>query len=298
MRKLFLHIGIPKTGSSSIQQYLSDHRDHLAKSGVLFPRSACLQEKDTAHNALAYPLMRDYPRLVDRQLRRPIDQVAASLDEEIQSSKANRIIISSEALSHCGKHSARPIRWLKDNFRAYEVRVIAYVRRPDAWLASAYAQAVKSNVFTTQTISEYLASRQVTYFRPLHEFANVFGDDNMTVRIFSREHLHRGNVLADFLNLVGLVFNSNDSLGQAKENVSPGPKTIELFRLLNEKLVMDDNTRSGLYRHLMDHFATHFPDPKTDLLTSRQRLEINKKYGREYRKLLDRFGLEDHSFQS
>src|ERR1700677_671907 len=41
--KLFLHIGPHKTGSTCIQKYCSENRDHLLKLGVSYPATARLE---------------------------------------------------------------------------------------------------------------------------------------------------------------------------------------------------------------------------------------------------------------
>jgi hypothetical protein len=37
---IVLHIGMPKTGTTSIQFFLRDNRERLASLGVLFPKAA------------------------------------------------------------------------------------------------------------------------------------------------------------------------------------------------------------------------------------------------------------------
>src|SRR3954449_4869255 len=39
MRRCFLHIGTPKTGTSSLQAILSTHQDELRQHGFLYPRA-------------------------------------------------------------------------------------------------------------------------------------------------------------------------------------------------------------------------------------------------------------------
>ena len=53
--KLYLHIGINKTGTSAIQRYLSSHRAELVRESVLYPAPHGPAKRITAsaaHSAL------------------------------------------------------------------------------------------------------------------------------------------------------------------------------------------------------------------------------------------------------
>jgi len=53
-RKLFLHIGMPKTGTTALQTFLATHSDALARYGVVFPSAGRRQNQHfflAAHKA-------------------------------------------------------------------------------------------------------------------------------------------------------------------------------------------------------------------------------------------------------
>ena len=48
-----LHIGCPKTGTTSLQQFLTLNREFLLSQGVLYPRSLLERPEELLHTALA-----------------------------------------------------------------------------------------------------------------------------------------------------------------------------------------------------------------------------------------------------
>ncbi|MGV6852729.1 MAG: hypothetical protein ACWA5R_11220, partial [bacterium] len=50
MKKVILHIGTPKTGTSSIQRWLYQHSETLLELGILYPRTG---RQGVAHHLIA-----------------------------------------------------------------------------------------------------------------------------------------------------------------------------------------------------------------------------------------------------
>src|SRR5882724_4089086 len=93
MRKqLYLHIGFPKTGTTSIQMWLTENATALAAHGVLYPATGRgRQEHDYGHHQLPRGLV-----------TKPLSELAVmwpdmtNLREEVDNSPGSTIIVSSE----------------------------------------------------------------------------------------------------------------------------------------------------------------------------------------------------------
>jgi len=89
--KVVLHLGMPKTGTTSLQSILASKQAELAARGVIYP-SQWRDEEGIAHHALG-------ARLHDES-----DDVAAEMISEatafVRSAACDRIILSSESLTN------------------------------------------------------------------------------------------------------------------------------------------------------------------------------------------------------
>ena len=107
--KIFIHIGLNKTGTSSIQQFMMNNQEELAAQGLAYPEYGRVHG---GHHALANALQ-----------QRPADvqkMVDAILEE---SAGAGAILISSEAL-----HACKNVNLLADATREADVRIVVYLR--------------------------------------------------------------------------------------------------------------------------------------------------------------------------
>ena len=131
-KTVFLHIGLHRTGTSSIQYAFSAAREALTeRAGVLYPRAACPEIAPKGHHSLPWSLTR--PDL--------IKSGDASLDdwrvlrEEIDSSKATRILLSSEEFDTLSGSLIEEVGHL---LKGYHIVPIIYFRDPVEWFDSYY----------------------------------------------------------------------------------------------------------------------------------------------------------------
>lgn len=71
-----------------------------------------------------------------------------------------------------------------------------------------------------------------TYLEP---WAEAFGTDAITVRVFNRAELIEGDAVADFLHVTGVGTLTTSSSGDAERNPSLSAAALEFFRRLNEE---------------------------------------------------------------
>jgi hypothetical protein len=103
-RKLFIHIGMHKTGATSIQKYYARNYDAAIRNGILFPKSASFLEHHfplaliTAtperRKALANGLASQY---IEQLTRRPDEEILGEFFAEIAARPDKDVLISTEA---------------------------------------------------------------------------------------------------------------------------------------------------------------------------------------------------------
>ncbi|NKL63359.1 hypothetical protein [Rhizobium leguminosarum] len=130
-----LHIGLPKTGTTYLQEWLKLNNDKLRQSGVAVLSSAA------AHRLAA-------ASLTDSSLSSRADVLAIERDctlpqaaKEMHDYVGHVRVVSSEYFFHCDPSD---VRVTMDALGVSVSSIICYVRRQDRVCASGYAQEVKA----------------------------------------------------------------------------------------------------------------------------------------------------------
>ena len=184
MPRLYLHLGLHKTGTSSLQRYLADNRDALRDHGVLFPR---IWIRNSAQHDLA--------EIVDsRALKSLVTKQLATFAEE--SAGMETVIISSETLALLPNP-----RSLIRYFPNHDVKVILYLRQHLAHSISWYQQSVHLSD-TTVPASEFLAKNGLEFSPVVSRWRRAVGRQNILLGNYDRESMSGNDIVADFFDLI------------------------------------------------------------------------------------------------
>jgi hypothetical protein len=213
-KKLFLHIGQTKTGSTSLQRFLHVNRAALAERGVLYAPGAAGEPADEASPLAPHNHRHLFTAL--QEARGGLDAAAPAWQaaaRAIGEHPAPVAVISSELLWHLfvGRPALRrqALQWLARALAPFDVRIVCYLRPQDSWAEAMYNQLVKSGQTKAATLSftEYLARPQtlglMDYAQVIEPWAEAFGPGALIVRAFERANLVAGDVIDDFMALVG-----------------------------------------------------------------------------------------------
>jgi len=195
--KLILHIGMGKTGSSSIQAALSASADRLATQGgqylgmwfdMLDLRFRGLQNQGQFFTLPPEEMIRAADALIE-VLR------VRSDDGEIQS-----FIMSNEAFSGRAGQMKPMIDRLRE--AGIELHVIGYARDPAAWLPSAYVQWGVRDKVEPGPVKPYAikARKLVRWYSGLLEWHRLMGDV-LEVRSYDKVT----DIVDDFSEAIGFV---------------------------------------------------------------------------------------------
>lgn len=144
MKTAFLHVGLPKTGSTSIQDFLHEEGDALEAAGFLFPSPASdtRQARIAAgegwgrHASLLAAIQGDWDKLAPGEW----DAWQAEFARFRDSPSLHTLIISHETI---GNRAAQfDLGLLCDLLQGYRLRVLLVVREAEAWLTSLYEQRI------------------------------------------------------------------------------------------------------------------------------------------------------------
>jgi hypothetical protein len=235
MARIYLHIGAPKTATSTLQATLAANRGSLLQAGVLYP-SHCLN--GTAHHALACDLIERYQgnALPDfwygdvprgrawELLRQEIDQQGAGLQ---------RVVVSTELLFGHGHYLQRMSAEIRDLLRGHELCIVVYLRRQDQLYSSFYNQDVKGARQWSESAYQFYETHQIfqnDYHSLLSSWRDALGEGRVLLRPYEAQQWHEGDLVADFCRLCELpVLRSCER----EHNESLGTNQLYIKRCLN-----------------------------------------------------------------
>ena len=231
-----LFIGQHKVGSSSIQDYMARNYVRLVQSGILYPmidaegqtmvlaRQIMGYDMDQSlpmniregHNALAYRLlyetgkgieMPEYHRGTPRS-----HQMFRTIKKQIEYLQPEAVILAGEVFSQFGAVDPSLIRRMLDEFPDASFRVIATLRRPDAYLPSWHSQRLrygeKIRPLNAGGAADYFPTIHFDYRHMLQGWVEELYDTEIVLRDY-REVLAAGGSVEDFKEQSCLNFPAN-----------------------------------------------------------------------------------------
>lgn len=230
-KKIFMHVGPHKTGTTTIQFSMNLNKNLLKKNGIYYPKSGFVSEGLPGHHNLAWELSGN-----DRYAEKY--GTWSDLVSELNRVNFDRIILSSEDLCTLPREKVIQINeYLKD----FDVHIVIYVRRQDQRLQSAWSEKIKNAKDDTEWLSfpEFVARVDYKfpyydYYTLIQKWSDVFGKPKIIVRVLEKNQL-RGTLFNDFLTACE-VPNPEQYQDADDMNLSPGIKTIVINRELKQRL--------------------------------------------------------------
>ena len=238
--KLYLHIGTEKTGTTSVQKFMSLNRALLQQAGVLYPISPG-NENHLALTAVAKVQgneVWDKLGIADREAaavfrRRFREKFAA----ELNTANCNTVIMSGE---HCSSRLRKDedVKRLQEFLRQFfkPVFIVVYLRRQDDFLMSTHSTDVKNGSRRPLGIPDPEEMHfRYDYWELLSKWAREFGREHIICRRYAKGMLNDDNIVSDFLQAVGIESNASFHW-PGNMNESLDADSLEFLRLLNTHL--------------------------------------------------------------
>jgi hypothetical protein len=195
--RVVLHIGMPKSGTTAIQNTLFANRKMLKSDGVLYPAGGGLPKK---HNILVRGVARyeKLPRLFRQVYRTKPERMLPDFEGVVSASasaardpRVHTVILSSEMLFRYLSQAQAEI--LNRSLRSFADRidVVAYIRHPAAYYVSMVQQTIKASALIQAPVS-------VNYRAALESYATIA--DSLTVTPYDRPALRGGDITRDLLH--------------------------------------------------------------------------------------------------
>ncbi|GGO79543.1 hypothetical protein GCM10011348_14090 [Marinobacterium nitratireducens] len=282
-KKIFLHIGSHKTGTTSIQRFLSLNTEALSDQGFfyLIPNPWPLVIKtngvDFAHNIKTegFDIIDDLGH----------DNIIISHENYSWLSDLRNISLLKKSLSRFGR----------------DIKIVLYLRRQDSlavsqkqegtkWIDCSLAYGHDISALPSELSSR--AERYLDFYDKVRLWADVFGEENVILRAFEKGQLKNEDVVDDFCGLVGIEKNNSfRDVGRVNESIS---RRKQIILHASRQFVGERNkVKDFMVRYIVNHSA----DDDEKLLPSRAAaIEFYEKFKEKNRLLNDEYNITNNKF--
>lgn len=229
MQRLVVHIGAPKTGSTSLQRWFDRNREAALEHSIVYPAAGRHPVAGAhAHHNAVYGL---HPGWHDEWFRPEQGDLAAVL-AEARGSRARFGVISSEAFYDLPEPGIAAVR---EATLDLDVRVVAFVRRQDQYLESAYVQLARFGLVEgdVEAFFEQEPGR-LDHLVHVERWSAAFGQEAMVVIPFEPDRVQAG-VGATLLTSAGIPTEGLPQ-GERRVNVRMPPEVLDAVRHVRDRL--------------------------------------------------------------
>ena len=288
-KEIIFHIGYPKTGTSFLQNLFEDKNN----SNILDELSLGYSRHINKSNYLEE--VKFINECSDVEL-------SSNIDSWFKKKRCQRLLISNEAYIHLNSQGIKTL--FNATKKIAQPKVIIYLKRQDLLCESSWKQwGLKHHSFDVEF--KKFTTIGVMYSELLDAWAEVFGLENIIVRIHDREKLKKG-IAFDFFRALGIEYKE---INLPKKPVNSGFSKHALeVAYLSRDLMEDEHDNS--INDLLSKYSIGEKGIYTgyDLLNNKQRKEIidfhkedntyvlRKYFNNQFPELFSKFESENEEF--
>jgi hypothetical protein len=241
MRKVYLHIGFGKTGTTAIQNFFYLNRDKFLKKGIHYP-TAGIKKKGRhgkGHHGLAV--------LGGGSFNDKVRSNYSKLLHEIDEVDCDTVFLSSERFCFITKDK---INYIAEQFKDAKVTIIFYVRRQKPLIESTFLQWQKKEKDYLGDINKFFNAHVPAFdlMNRIEPWATAFGKQNIIARVFDPQVIG-DDVRLDLIKTLGWENRiSIDSL--SLENHSLLPEFSKLVNII-DRAKIDHKDRKRVVKELL-----------------------------------------------
>ena len=237
MKRLIVHIGLPKTGTSSLRDFFRLNTHYLNEKKIFLPlldniqlKSAFLCEASLSkrffrHNSVwedkVSASQNNYEKLVD---------LARNLNDD------DILILPSEFIAGSNTDIPKLKKYADDFFD--DVRVIVYLREQGSWsVSSASTRALNGKGISLLKPGE---RANMDYKNLLSKWSASFNKEQLIIRRYGKNYLKNQDTIADFIDSLDLPLECKKIKRKSDARVSESATAIKYLFCLNYLLRQGD----------------------------------------------------------
>ena len=244
IKNIYLHVGIHKTGTSSIQDSLYHEQNNqlLKKHGYLYPRCWPPNHSDPIHSVFCDDPTKYFVNILRKYTPEQIKQInetyLADLEKTAEESGCDKLILSAEAASVLPPHNIQRLKdYLETTFPNSKVKVIAYVREPISWAVSSIQQTIRGAGDTYSSGFKRIKESMGGLYRyRLKKFTEIFGEKSVKVYRFEDAIKYHYGIVGHFLRAIGVKESDLKNYSIIRSNEGSSLVAIDIISFINEKI--------------------------------------------------------------
>ena len=234
LRRLILHGGTTKTGTSSLQWYLGSQRDRLAKDGFWYPPSSHWKKQKPSHPQLFHALM----GTDNAAFAEYVQEALYDMPE-----KTHTIILSAEAIfNHWWDCTPLGKGLLRHLVNLFDFEICVWFREPVSFAGSLYALNLSNpagngpaanvygrNISFEDALQDDWFLRHLDFLGFYYEMESLFGSERITPFLYS------GDTIKTFLEhyAIGRKWTIQTAGASRRKNVRLSETGVRLMRFVN-----------------------------------------------------------------
>lgn len=197
MKKIFVHIGGHKTGSTAIQEHLKINKKNLTSKGYFYYDT---YESNT------------FSKLINSKNIKIKKLIIKNIIKEIDKNKYKNIILSRGSLAGniLNKYNdAKTFAVLLNEFKkkGYDIKIIYFVRDPVPFLLSTFFQLKKNKKFTNINFYKYINNfkPELFFLKTINGYKHYF-KNKLLIKNYSRVYKNDKQFINFFSKLINIKF--------------------------------------------------------------------------------------------
>lgn len=307
MKTLYIHIGTPKTGTTSLQHFCTENAQLFEEKGYSYP---IFPHKFKHINIMRNGYFLSYKGYDENRNRDLMDEekfFRQGMDFVLDNfKKTDNIILSDESIWNVVFKRGKPDLWERLRKEAdahgYVIKVIVYLRRQDSLATSWWNQKIKigKRVYSKASWEKFVSDPtrlELNYYEPLKIIEKSVGKENMIIRRFGKQYFKNGSIFEDFIDAVGMKYSSRFVISEGQRNVSLVGNAHEIKRILNAIPDLSDQNNT-FFRRIVIAMSEQRADLKSEtMFSAEEALEFMEQYREGNRKIMQEyFGKDEDLF--
>jgi len=275
-KKLFLHIGCGKTGSSALQLWLAENRRYLSKYNIeypLFSKEKYDEYEITSGNGV--PLFQEIKKRQEYGL----------LEKILKQSKKN-ILFSSETFQGFVLKELHTIHLLAEKYH-YDVHIIVYVRDVYDIMYSSYLQFVKRHLYTDTFFDMIKNLKAIQQFDVVRTYEKVF----QHIHMVHYDSAKKEGIDKAFYSILGLADDQIPPMKAKKVNRSLTVFETELMRKANALYKTYYRKQEDMFSFKISNALIYAsPEKKTEIYFNQKIVKIlEEKFQQDIERINERY---------
>ncbi|WP_068547312.1 hypothetical protein [Thalassotalea crassostreae] len=300
IKQIILHIGYPKTATTTIQKFLFEHKEKIENFDIFsFNPDGTVNKSGNCQKTLPYKKSKTFKLKGFNSWK--IDALKSYLFEKKQNNNNEKILISAERFILTNKKSIKEFKKFLSTFTD-NFKVIVYLRRQDQSACSFFQESCKPNrkmTYLWGVTGEILPNKNdmdamayFNYFEMLKAWEESFGVENIIPRIFDKSRFIRSNIIIDFLTNLDISI-SSDIENKVKEFKNAN---ISLSRMQQQGLIYAYKNRLTIDERRLVYSKLKFLKCSGKLLPSKsQAIKFYNYFHESNEKLLKKYNFGSDS---